>query len=164
MTIAAAEAIWFLPFAAPVALWVAFTDLKDMKILNIAAGALALVFLVIGLIALPFDAYLWRLLHMVAVLAIGFILNMLRILGGGDAKFMAAMAPFIAPGDAFRVILLFAAILILSFFLHRILRRIPAIRRATPEWQSWDHAAFPMGVALAVVLIAYLGMGALSGA
>lgn len=164
MTLTSTEALWFLPFATPIVLWAAFTDLKHMKILNITCGILAAVFLIVGLIALPFDTYLWRLLHLVVVLVIGFLLNMVRVLGGGDAKLMAAMAPFVALPDATWFLLMLAGVLLVAFTLHRIARRIPFVRSATPDWKSWDHLAFPMGTALAATLITYLTLGALSGA
>ena len=43
-----------------------------------------------------------------------------------------------------------------AFASHRIMRAIPAFRRATPDWASWTHADFPMGLALAGTLIFYL--------
>lgn len=163
MTLTSSEALWFLPFATPIVLWAAYTDLKYMKILNVTAGALALVFLIVGLIALPFDTYLWRLLHLVVVLVIGFILNLVRLIGGGDAKLMAAIAPFVALPDALRFIFMLAGILIVAFILHRIGSRIGFVRRATPDWKSWDHLAFPMGTALAGALITYLTTAIMSG-
>ena len=163
MTLTSSEALWFLPFATPIVLWAAYTDLKYMKILNVTAGALALVFLIVGLIALPFDTYLWRLLHLVVVLVIGFLLNLVRLIGGGDAKLMAAIAPFVALPDALRFIFMLAGILIVAFILHRIGSRIGFVRRATPDWKSWDHLAFPMGTALAGALITYLTTAIMSG-
>lgn len=163
MTLTSSEALWFLPFATPIVLWAAYTDLKYMKILNVTAGALALVFLIVGLIALPFDTYLWRLLHLVVVLVIGFILNLVRLIGGGDAKLMAAIAPFVALPDALRFVFMLAGILIVAFILHRIGSRIGFVRRATPDWKSWDHLAFPMGTALAGALITYLTTAIISG-
>ena len=169
MTLTSSEALWFLPFATPIVLWAAYTDLKYMKILNVTAGALALVFLIVGMIIVLFDDiltfqdYLWRLLHLVVVLVIGFVLNLIRLIGGGDAKLMAAIAPFVALPDALRFIFMLAGILIVAFILHRIGSRIGFVRRATPDWKSWDHLAFPMGTALAGALITYLTTAIISG-
>ncbi len=156
MTTTSTEALWFLPFVAPLALWAAWTDLNDMKIRNVTVMAIVAVFLVVGLVALPFPEYAWRLLHFAVVLIIGFLLHMAGVLGGGDAKLMAAIAPFVAVNDIAGVLFLFAFLLLLSFGLHRLLRRVSIVRRATPNWQSWDHAAFPMGLALGTLLIVYL--------
>ena len=53
LQITSAEALWFLPFVLPICLWVAYSDLSAMRIRNQAVMALAVVFLVIGLFALP---------------------------------------------------------------------------------------------------------------
>lgn len=164
MVITAYSAWWFLPFAVPISIWVAWNDMKYMKIPNMAVYALTLVFVVIGLIALPLAEYPWRLLHLVVVLVVGFIANMLRMVGAGDAKFAAAMAPFIALSDATTLMALFAAILLGAFATHRMFRAIPAVRRLTPEWESWGRGDFPMGLALGGTLIIYLVLGAFIGA
>ena len=53
MAIPAVAALWFLPFVLPICFYVAFTDMREMKIKNHAVTALALVFVVVGLIVLP---------------------------------------------------------------------------------------------------------------
>ncbi|MBT8459649.1 MAG: prepilin peptidase, partial [Boseongicola sp.] len=108
-------AAWFLPFVIPIAIWVTWSDMSSMKIPNKAVLALMIVFAVIGLIALPFMEYLWRWSHFVVVLIITFVLNALRLLGAGDAKFAAAMAPFIALPDWYPFMFLLGATLIAAF-------------------------------------------------
>ncbi len=158
------QALWFLPLALPICIWVAVSDLREMRIPNVAVLALTGVFLVAGLIALPFDAYLMRLLQLVIVLVAGFIITSLGMVGAGDAKFAAAMAPFIAPGDYLFFLMLFSVVLIASWITHRGAGRVPAVRRATEGWTSWDQGKlFPMGVALAGALVVYLAMGLASG-
>jgi len=159
----AAAAFWFLPFVAPICLWAAWSDMKFMKIPNTSVIALTSVFVVVGLIALPLPEYLWRLTHFLIVLAVGFLLNMLRLVGAGDAKFAAAMAPFVAWSDAPQMLLFFAAVVIAAFVTHRLFQRLPAFRRVTPEWQSWDNKDFPMGLALGASLVFYLVMAAVHG-
>ena len=159
-----AEALWFLPLVLPICIWVALSDLREMRIPNIAVLALAGVFLVVGLIVLPFDAYLWRLAMLGIVLVIGFVISSLGLVGAGDAKFAAAMAPFIAPGDGLFFLLLFSMVLIGSWVTHRTAGRVPALRRATADWASWDQGKlFPMGVALAGALAIYLALGINAG-
>ncbi len=115
--------------------------------------------MVAGFLALPFDAYLWRLLGMVIILIVGFVLNALGLVGGGDAKYAAAIAPFFSGHDLRLIVLLFAVMLIAAFVIHRTFRRIPFIRRLTPDWKSWDAGKdFPMGLALSGTLIAYLAL------
>ncbi|WP_424941844.1 A24 family peptidase [Aliiroseovarius crassostreae] len=160
----ATTSLWFLPFAAPICIWAALSDLKRMKIPNKAVMALVGVFAIIGLIALPLADYPWRYLHLVVVLVIGFVFNIAGAFGAGDAKFAAAMAPFIALGDVYLFCMMFAATLLIGFALHRIARAIPAVRRATPNWESWQRKDFPMGLCLGTSLILYLAVGALYGA
>ncbi|MGI9395015.1 MAG: A24 family peptidase [Boseongicola sp.] len=155
MVTAWTTAAWFLPFVVPIAIWVAWSDMATMKIPNKAVIALLVVFVVIGLIALPFTEYLWRYLHFVVVLAICFVLNMVRALGAGDAKFAAAMAPFIARPDWLAFMYLLGATLIAAFVVHR-LARASSLRNIVPDWESWTRREFPMGLALAPSLVLYL--------
>jgi prepilin peptidase CpaA len=164
MTITAWSAIWFLPFALPICIWVAWNDMKFMKIPNKAVIALTLVFLVIGLITIPFSEFPWRLLHLVVVLAIGFGLNIVGSIGAGDAKFAAAMAPFVAYGDLKMMLYLFAAVLMSAVVTHRLFKRSDRFRALTPDWVSWGTRDFPMGLALGGTLGFYLIAGAIYGA
>jgi prepilin peptidase CpaA len=158
------QALWFLPLALPICIWVAYSDLRDMRIPNVAVLALTAVFLVMGLFALPLDAYAMRLVQLVVVLIAGFIITSLGMAGAGDSKFAAAMAPFIAPGDYLFFLLLFSMVLIASWITHRSAGRVPAVRRATAGWTSWDQGKlFPMGIALAGSLVIYLALGINAG-
>lgn len=148
----------FLPFALPVAIWVALSDMKTMRIPNKAVLALVAVFALVGLAVLPFEEWAWRWTHLGVVLAIGFVMSSLGMMGAGDAKFAAAMAPFVAPADIGRFLMLFAAVTIAAFVTHRLMRRIPAVRRALPDWESWERRDFPMGLALAGALVVYLAL------
>ena len=164
MTLTFAQALWFLPFALPISIWVAWSDLKFMKISNKAVYALLAVFLVVGLIALPLADYPWRLLHIVVVLVVGFVLNMLGMVGAGDAKFAAVMAPFVPLADARAVLILFAAVLLAAFVTHRVFRALPGFRARTGDWKSWGAKDFPMGLALGGTLAFYLLIGVFNGA
>ena len=160
MELTASQALWFLPPVLPIALWIAFSDLKYMKITNRAVLCLIAVFFVAGAIALPLDTYLWRWLHFVVILVIGFGANALRLIGGGDAKYAAAMAPFVAFGDFRLVLILFVAMLIAALITHRTFKAIGPIRRMTSNWASWNSGSdFPMGLALSGTLILYLALG-----
>ncbi len=153
------QVLWLLLPALPVALWVAWSDLKFMKITNRAVLVMAGIFLVFGLIALPLDVYGWRLVNLVVVLVIGFVANALRLIGGGDAKYAAAIAPFFAPGELGQVLILFAVMLLAALVAHRSARGMASIRRLTPDWKSWQAGKdFPMGLALSATLIVYLAL------
>ena len=152
-TIAAAV---FLPFAFLIGVWVSWSDLKFMKIPNKAVIALLVVWLVVGPLVLPFESWLWGWVLGAAVLVAGFIANAAGLLGAGDAKFAAAMAPFFILADPRFVLGLYAACLLGAYFSHRLLRLIGPFRRATEDWASWTHKDFPMGLALSGTLIFFL--------
>ena len=164
MAISASAALWFLPFVLPVCFYVAFTDLSRMRITNQSVLVLAAIFLIVGLAALPLPVYLARLIQMVVVLLVGIALNAGGLVGAGDAKFAAAAAPFIAPGDLRLLAALVAANLLAAFCTHRLAKYSP-LRRIAPEWKSWDVGwKFPMGLSLAGTLVIYLALGIVFGA
>ncbi len=159
MELTAQQALWLLPPALPVALWIAWSDLKFMRISNRAVLVLVAVFLVFGLMALPFETWLWRLVQMLVVLAIGFVANAARLIGGGDAKYAAAIAPFVAPGDVRQVLILFGVMLLAAFVTHRLVARLPGLKAMVSGWKSWQVGKdFPMGLALSGTLIGYMAL------
>lgn len=163
--LSADAALWLLLVAAPVSFYVAWSDMRAMRIPNGSVLLLAAGFVLIGLVALPMKVYLAQLLHLPVVLAVGFIASSLRIVGAGDAKFAAAMAPFIARGDGILFLYLFAAVLMGAFVGHRAARSIPALRNLAPDWESWSRRRdFPMGLALGGALAGYLLIAILRGA
>jgi|LauGreDrversion4_2_1035121.scaffolds.fasta_scaffold832246_2 prepilin peptidase CpaA len=154
-------ALAFLIPALPIGIWVAWSDMKTMKIPNKAVMALGAGFLIIGLglvltNLLPFKAFLWALGLGLIVLVAGFLGNAAGLFGAGDAKFAAVMAPFFIGADARFVMGLFAACLLGAFASHRLAARIPPFRAATADWASWTNKDFPMGLALSGTLIFYL--------
>ena len=164
MTITAAAALWYLPFVLPLCLYTAFTDMREMRITNQTVLALAGLFLVLGLITLPLPEYGLRLVQGVIVLLIGVVLNAAGVMGAGDAKFIAAAAPYIPREDAMLVLMIYAATLLGAFCAHRLARHT-ALRRIAPHWRSWDQGnKFPMGLALGGTFAIYLILGALRGA
>lgn len=162
MDITAFSALLFLPFAVPICVYVAFSDMRDMRIPNQMVVLLFAVFAVVGLFALPLDVYGWRYLHLVIVLVAGIALNAGGVMGAGDAKFAAAAAPFIHLGDLRFLMALFAANLLAAFVTHRIGKHT-GLRRIAPHWASWTDRKFPMGLALGGTLALYLGLGAYFG-
>ena len=153
----------FLLATLPVCLWVAHADLSRLKIPNRAVMALFGIYAVLGLaLALGTDwtvsDWAWRFLHLVVVLLIGMALNALSLIGAGDAKFAAAMAPFVALRDWDAALALFPLMLLLCWLLHRVARATAGPRLAV-GWASWSSGKrFPMGVALSATLLLYLGL------
>ncbi len=146
----------FLPFAIAIGIWVSWSDMKFMKIPNKAVLALAAVWLVVGIFVVPIDLWLWGWALGAAVLVFTFLATMAGLIGAGDAKFAAAMAPFFVTADPRFVMALFAACLLAAFVGHRGLRLVTPFRAATADWASWTNKDFPMGLALSGTLILYL--------
>lgn len=163
MSQSATSALWLLVFATPVALWVVYSDLKSMRIPNMAVLALLIVFAVVGLLTLPLADWGWSWVHFAVVLVIGFVLSLTGGFGAGDAKFAAAMAPFVALGDLRLFLALFGAVIVSAFIAHRLARRITPLRRLAPHWESWERREFPMGLALGPALIFYLALASMYG-
>lgn len=162
MALSPVAALWFLPFAVPVCLWVAWSDMRFMRIPNPAVLTLVAVYALVGPWVLPFGDWSWRWLQLPAVLLVGFGLNAGGLVGAGDAKFAAGIAPFVAWHDLPFVTILFATVLLAAFTLHRLVRRMARLRAGFPDWASWDHDDFPMGLALAGTLLFYLALAALA--
>lgn len=164
MDLTQTAALVFFPFVLPICLYVAFTDLREMRITNQAVIALAIVFVVLGPLVMPFTDYLWQLLVMVLVLVATIVLNAIGAMGAGDSKFIAAAAPYIAVGDLRLLMGLFAAVLLGALATHRLAKATP-LRQLAPHWQSWETGKkFPMGFALGSALAIYLGLGLVFGA
>ncbi len=153
------QSIAFLIFVAPLCIYVAWNDLRAMKIPTWSTDALALVFVVVGIFVMPFSDYLWRYAHFGVVLIVGMLLNAIGAMGAGDSKFLASAAPFVAIPDVGLVLFMLGAGLFVGFFLHRGARAIPPLRNMVPDWESWHQGKrFPMGFPLGAVLIFYLAM------
>ena len=163
MALSASAALWFLPFVVPLCLYVAFTDLRAMRIANGTVVAIAAVFLLLGPLLFPFETYLWQMSHLGVVLIAGIALNAAGVMGAGDAKFAAAAAPYIAMGDIKLLLALYAALLLAAFAAHRI-AKYTSLRNIAPHWDSWDQGRkFPMGLALGPTLALYLILAAMYG-
>lgn len=163
LELSARAALVFLPFVLPICIWVAWSDLRVMKIPNKAVAALFLVFLLLGLFVMPWEMFLWQLTHLVVVLLAGIVLNAAGAMGAGDAKFAAAAAPFIMTGDLRFLIGLYAANLLAAYVTHRLAKHT-ALRKLAPEWKSWSVGSdFPMGLSLGATLALYICFGAIYG-
>ena len=153
-------ALWLMLASLPVVVWVVRTDLATMRIPNTAVLTLVGGYAVVGALTLPLAAYAWSWLHLVLILVAGFLLSLTGGFGAGDAKFAAAMAPFVAAADALPFLMLLSAMAIAGFVLHRLARQVPALVAATPGWVSWQRRDFPFGIALAPTLTVYLALAA----
>ena len=147
--------------ALPFALWAAWGDLKAMRISNQLNILLFCAFLVTGILVLPVHEFGIRVGIAVIALVIGFILNSAGAMGGGDAKYIAAFIPFIAPPDIPYFLFLLALCLLAAVVVHRVAGMVAPIRAVAPDWKSWSVGKkFPMGFALSGALILYLAVRA----
>ncbi|PYE84976.1 prepilin peptidase [Pseudoroseicyclus aestuarii] len=152
----AADATLLLLAVLPICLWVAWSDLAFMLIPNAAVAALVLIYLCLGLVLLPPDVWAWRWINLPVTLLLSLGLYATGQMGAGDAKFLAAAAPFVWWGDWPLVCLLLSGTMLLCWALHRIAGRTP-LRRLVPGWRSWSVGnRFPLGVPLALTLALYL--------
>jgi prepilin peptidase CpaA len=155
------QALAFAPFVLGISVWVAWSDMATMKIPNKAVVALGAVWLVVGLglvafQVMPLMTWLWGFALAAIFLVAGFVANAVGLIGAGDAKFGAVMAPFFVGADPVLICAVLAACLLGAFVAHRTLRMIGPVRRATPDWASWTNKKFPMGLTLAGMLVFYL--------
>lgn len=161
LTLLPTSALWLLIPALPISLFVAFNDMKSMKIPNVAVGALVAGFAIFGLLAFDFSQYLWQWLHLIVILVLGILLNAAGVMGAGDAKFAAAAAPFIMLADLPALAWIFGACIITGFIAHRIAKHT-RLHTIVPDWESWDSGQrFPMGLPLGMTLVCYLVLAAI---
>jgi prepilin peptidase CpaA len=153
------QSIAFLIFVAPLCIYVAWNDLRAMKIPTWSTDALAVVFVVVGIFVMPFTEYLWRYVHFGVVLIIAILASAIGAMGAGDSKFLASAAPFVALDDTGFVLMLLASGMLAGLMIHRAAKAIPAVRNLVPDWESWAQGKrFPMGFPMAAVLIVYLAI------
>lgn len=152
----AASALWFLPAVTPIAIYIAWNDMRSMKITNASVLALIFVYAVVGPFAFGLEVYAWQWLHLPVTLAVCMSLWALRLMGGGDAKIIAAMSPIFMVGDLALIIQLFAACLLGALAVHSLFR-FTALKNIAPEWKSWTAGRyFPKGLPLSMTLLFYL--------
>jgi prepilin peptidase CpaA len=143
--------------ALPIAIWVAFSDMKRMKIPNTSVIAMAAIWPLLGWFLVPMSVWLWGFALMAIIFVAGFLLYLTGTFGAGDAKYAASMAGMFVGGSISEILVLLVICMIGSLLVHRLLRSISFVRTATPDWVSWTQRRyFPFGLALSAILIIYL--------
>lgn len=152
------DALILLVPVLPIAIWAAVSDLKRMKIPNTSVLAMAAVWPVLGWYVSPtLTVWAWGFALMAIVFVAGFLLYLTGTFGAGDAKFAAAMAGLFVGGNIGEILLIIFVCMIGSLVIHRLLRSLPVVRNATPDWESWTKKRyFPFGLALSAIVIFYL--------
>lgn len=155
-------AFWFLVTALPFCLWAAYSDLSTMTIPNRLSIWMVAFFLLPGAVFLGPQGLLWHLAAAAGILVLGFVANAMRLMGGGDAKFGAAMTPYVFGDSLGEFFLTLGIFLFAALLSHRLAAWIPALHALAPGWVSWGAGRnFPMGYAMAGALIWYLAARAL---
>ncbi len=169
-TMSISPALVLLLAATPFCVLAAVTDLRSMKILNTTNIGLFLAFVIVGFVLFalgqfPLNQYGLRLSQAAVMLVAGIILTSLGMMGGGDSKFIAAMAPFIALQDALGFLFLLSALSLLTVALHRGIGAIKPMQASLAGWKSWsaEKRKFPFGVTLGTALFVYLCLKAFRG-
>lgn len=132
----------------------AANDLFTMKIPNKISLALIAAFVLAALyIRMPLETALMHAGVGFAALAAGFVMFSLRLLGGGDAKLMAAGALWMGPEHAVFFIAymtIFGGMLSAAVLFYR--KFIPVAADAVPGWAARLHVqgtGIPYGIAIA---------------
>jgi len=149
----------FLIVTFPLLFWCAWTDLKSMRIPNNTNIMIFGVFLVLGAFFMPLPEFGLRLVQAFVVLTIFFFLNSAGLIGGGDAKLFAAIAPYVALPDLTGYLVLLSLLTLAAVAGHRVAPLIPVLKDNIAGWESWNgRKKFPFGLPLAMSLSAYLIM------
>lgn len=132
----------------------AANDLFTMKIPNKISLALIAAFAVAAVyIQLPLDKAGMHLATGAAVLAAGFVMFSMRLLGGGDAKLMAAGGLWMGPDHALMYlayVTIFGGLLSALILAYR--KYVPVSATVLPEWAMKLHVqgtGIPYGLAIA---------------
>jgi len=132
----------------------AANDLFTMRIPNKISLALIAGFALAALyLRLPLEAVLTHVGVGAAALAVGFVMFSLRLLGGGDAKLMAAGALWMGPEHVMLFIAyltIFGGLLSAAVLFYR--KYIPVSAEVVPGWAAKLHVqgtGIPYGIAIA---------------
>ncbi|GHA50718.1 membrane protein [Amylibacter ulvae] len=150
--------LWFfLCSTFPIVIWCAWSDLKNMIIPNKANIVLFAIFVIFGAFFMPLPEFGIRILQAIGVLVLFFVLNSMGLIGGGDAKLFAAIAPYVAYRDVTIYLFLLSFLSISAVVLHRVIDRTTLKNTVFSNWKSWsEKIKFPFGLPLAGSLSAYL--------
>ncbi len=155
-------ALVLLLIATPFSIYAAVTDLRSMKIYNKCNLGLFFGFLIVGFFVFPLDQYGLRISQAAVMFAVGVVMTNFGMMGGGDSKFIAAMAPYIAFQDALGFIFLLSVLSLVTVALHRGIGAIKPLQPSLAGWRSWsaERRKFPFGVTLGASLVLYLALKA----
>ena len=147
---------------AALAAYAAWSDLARRLLPNWLCALACLAGLVFALLAGGWPAFGWALLHGLVALLVGMGLFAARLIGGGDAKFYAAVAAWFPLSRA--PLLLFATSLAGLVLTLAMWRRLKRRSPHTPGEAADRLAQVPYGVAIAIGGLATLARTVALGA
>lgn len=151
-----------LPFylLLPLVLIAAVTDLRALRIPNAIVYA-ALALFVVTLPLVPYAEALGRAMVAAACFLICFFIYHLRMIGGGDAKFLPAVILFVPVGDVAAFMYCFSFGLALGIASLSIARTLVQDPELVNGWTSLARPrTFPVGYAIAIAALTYASLGA----
>lgn len=139
----------------PVLLFAAVMDVRHLRIPN-NLSVVALALFVLTCAVLPLSEVGARIAGATIVFLSGFLLFMVRALGGGDVKLMSALMLFIPSHSWLLFAQLFSVSMLVGIFLVVVLRGRQT--EAAPDLAGIStERAFPMGISIAMTGISHLG-------
>lgn len=152
------DALILLIATFPIVIWAAWSDLKFMTIPNKACIALFLLFVISGPFLFTLPEYGIRIAQGFVILVIGFLLTTAGVMGGGDSKLFAAIAPYVIFPDVGKFFFILSFLALAAVLIHRSVPRFPSLLRVFEGWKSFgEKRHFPFGLPLAAALTVYLG-------
>jgi prepilin peptidase CpaA len=129
----------------------AFSDFKKLRISNRLCLALAALFPVFVWSSPTEIAWVQHLAIAAAVMAVGFGMFAMRLLGGGDVKMLAAAALWAGPKliGALLLYTTFAGGLLAIAFACAALVRVMVLHKKPVDGQPWHKIPVPYGIAIA---------------
>ena len=151
---------WWSSWCLPICLvWAMASDARRFEIPHTTQIVPLAVFLIAAAFgAWPWDEVGWRIGLAVLVLALGFVLSVVRVLGAGDSKLIAALSLWLGPGlmlPCLFVMAIAGGVLAAILLIYRK-RPLPAAWAGRP-WLSELHAAqndVPYGIAIGIAGLA----------
>ena len=132
---------------APLLIYAAYSDLRYMRIPDFISIALVALFTVTILIQVPLDIGA-RIAVATGIFVIGYTGFSFRLIGGGDVKFLSALALFVPRSELTVFANLFSVSLLVGVFLICVAQRS---RLANVGWKSFSaRGRFPMGLSIAM--------------
>ena len=127
-----------------IALCIIAFDLRKMRIPDALSFTLLGLFIGSCVLEMPADIF-GRLALSATVFVLSFVAFARRMIGGGDAKIMTALAFFVPIGALAEIALLFSATLILGTLFVILARKVLAPK---PNWAFLQTSRMPMGVCI----------------